>query len=246
MTDNQSKNIIIKKENINRLIKDVKYVINNPLNEHNIYYQHDDTNMLKGYAMIIGPENTPYFGGYYFFSIDYPPNYPYEPPIFKYHTNDGLTRFNPNLYINGKVCLSILNTWYGEQWSSCQNINTILLTLVTVFNDYPLLNEPGITKQTPNLLLYNKIIEYKNIDISILNVLNKKKFSNENFYLFFDIYLEYITKNIHLIKEKINDKEQLQKEEHYCSIYKMKTTIDYKKLNEKYDKIISKLINNKN
>ena len=31
-----------------------------------------------------------------------------------YLTNDGNTRFHPNLYRNGKVCLSVLNTWRGK------------------------------------------------------------------------------------------------------------------------------------
>ena len=47
-----------------------------------------------------------------------------------YLTNDGKTRFNPNLYRNGKVCISLLNTWKGEQWTSCQTIESILLSLV--------------------------------------------------------------------------------------------------------------------
>ena len=55
-----------------------------------------------------------------------------------------LTRFNPNFYRNGKVCLSILNTWEGEKWSSCQSIRSILITLQMTMNETPLLNEPGI------------------------------------------------------------------------------------------------------
>jgi hypothetical protein len=30
-------------------------------------------------------------------------------------TDNGRVRFNPNLYANGKVCLSILGTWSGMQ-----------------------------------------------------------------------------------------------------------------------------------
>ena len=46
----------------------------------------------------------------------YPTEYPFKPPKVTYKTNDGFTRFNPNLYKNGKVCISLLNTWQGEQW----------------------------------------------------------------------------------------------------------------------------------
>ena len=36
--------------------------------------------MLEAYAMIIGPKGTLYEGGYLFFNIDFPKNYPYSPP----------------------------------------------------------------------------------------------------------------------------------------------------------------------
>ena len=52
------------KINLQRLAKDIKNVFNDPI--ENIYYKHDEDDILKGYAMIIGPENTPYSYGYYF------------------------------------------------------------------------------------------------------------------------------------------------------------------------------------
>ena len=116
---------ILSKETVQRLLKDVRNIIKNPLTDQGIYYIHDDEDILKGYALIIGPEETPYFGGFYFFEFSYPFDYPFSPPDVKYCTNDGSTRFNPNLYTNGKVCVSILNTWMGEKWSSCQTINSV-------------------------------------------------------------------------------------------------------------------------
>ena len=89
---------VIKKETIHRLLTDVKQIIKNPLIDNGIYYSHDDTDMLKGYAMIVGAENTPYFGGFYFFDFQFPYDYPYSPPKVTYRTNDGVTRYNPNLY----------------------------------------------------------------------------------------------------------------------------------------------------
>jgi hypothetical protein len=55
---------VITKDTINRLLRDVKQVIKNPLSENGIYYVHDDEDILKGYALIIGPSDTPYFGGF--------------------------------------------------------------------------------------------------------------------------------------------------------------------------------------
>ncbi len=106
--------IVVSKDTIKRLIKDVKDIRKNPLEEDGIYYKHDDENFMKGYAMIIGPHGSLYYGGYYFFYFDFPTDYPYSPPKLKFMTNDGVTRFHPNLYKTGKVCLSIINTWRGE------------------------------------------------------------------------------------------------------------------------------------
>ena len=57
------------KSSIIRLAKDVKSIIKNPLENHNIYYKHDEENIYKGYALIIGNNLTPYDSGYYFFEF---------------------------------------------------------------------------------------------------------------------------------------------------------------------------------
>ena len=127
--------------NLRRLVKDVSNIIKSPLTEQGIYYIHSEDNLLEGHALIFGPEDTIYANGCYFFKFNYPNDYPFTPPKVTYLTNNGSTRFNPNLYRNGKVCISILNTWKGEQWTSCQNIRSVLLMLVTLFHNKPLTNE---------------------------------------------------------------------------------------------------------
>ncbi len=67
--------------------------------------------------LITGPADTPYEGGYFLFDMMLPSDYPAQSP--KVHfltTGSGRVRFNPNLYNNGKVCLSLLGTWSGEAW----------------------------------------------------------------------------------------------------------------------------------
>jgi len=161
----------ISKEAMRRIISDIKDLRNNPLMAHGIYYEHDEADMLKGRALIIGPADTPYADGFYLFKFQFPANYPHSPPKVDFCTSDGFTRFNPNLYRTGKVCLSILNTWKGEPWSGCQTISSVLLALCTVLNDEPLLNEPGITKTHRDFDGYNEIIKYKNIEVAIFGML---------------------------------------------------------------------------
>lgn len=226
--------ITISKETINRLLKDIKMIIKNPLIEQGIYYIHDDTDMMKGYAMIIGPSDTPYFGGFYFFKLTYPRDYPYAPPIIKYYTNSNTIRFNPNLYTCGKVCLSILNTWRGEQWTSCQTISTILLTLCTILCKNPILNEPGITISNPDFHNYNEIIEYCNLDIAICDIIMKKPGIYIDFFNLFYPYIKTIfNKNynhhIEFVQNKLNENNSTSKTI-VTNIYNMYVNIDYSKI----------------
>ena len=125
----------IPRNTVMRLLQDIKDIIKNPLDKQGIFYKHDEEDMLIGRALIIGPKDTPYENGFYFFKFQFPTDYPTSPPKVTYLTNDGYTRFNPNFYRNGKVCLSVLNTWKGDQWSGCQGLSSVLLTLVSTFNE---------------------------------------------------------------------------------------------------------------
>jgi len=61
-----------------------------------------------------------------------------------------MVRFNPNLYSDGKVCLSLLGTWHGEGWTpptASSSGSTILQVLVSIQSIImvakPYFNEPG-------------------------------------------------------------------------------------------------------
>jgi len=221
---------IITKETILRLVSDIKSIKKNPLHSHGIYYQHDENDMLLGRALIIGPPETPYFGGNFFFRLHFPDDYPYKPPLLNFCTNGDSIRMHPNLYTNGKVCLSVLNTWHGEQWTSCQTISSILLALQTILCKDPFLNEPGITKSHREFKIYNEIIEFKNIEIAVLNILNKlKPYYIEEFGCFQDNVIDNFVNNKDSLKQFMLSKSQEVK--FIChSFYSMRCFIDYPKL----------------
>lgn len=247
MSDSKKENTkVMSKDSKKRLQKDIIDILKNPLTEHGIYYTHDDANMLKGYAVIFGPNDTIYRYGAYMFELNFPTNYPVSPPKLVYLTNDGNTRFHPNLYRNGKVCLSVLNTWRGEGWTSCQTIRSILLILVTLFHNKPLLNEPGIKESHISFKPYNKIITYRNVEHSILKIFKTGMDETEKpIYLswFFPFYKKYINKNkddiIKYIEDLTQDKEK--NGNFSTSIYGLSCKTQYKKLLTKFKKIVSKL-----
>lgn len=83
------------------------------------------------------------------FDIYCPPEYPKVPPLVNLQTTGGgAVRFNPNLYNCGKVCLSLLGTWKGnenEKWRP--ETSTLLQVLVSIQSlilvEEPYFNEPG-------------------------------------------------------------------------------------------------------
>jgi len=229
---NPSESININQHTIKRLIKDIKELRKHPLKEHGIYYKHDENDILKGQALIIGPQDTPYQFGFYLFNFKFPTDYPHSPPKVTYLTNDGVTRFNPNLYISGKVCLSILNTWRGDSWTGCQTISTILLTLVTILHNKPLTNEPGIKDNDPAHKHYNEIITYKNFQTAIYYMIND--FPTENNHhldTMKELYLKNYDNIIHIINHIIST-NNIYKKPHVvcCSTYGLTQLIDYNQL----------------
>ncbi|PFH46326.1 hypothetical protein AMATHDRAFT_70134 [Amanita thiersii Skay4041] len=106
-----------------------------------IFLRVDETRVDIIKALIIGPEGTPFL-----FDIFLGSNYNQSPPSVKYMTtNGGKFRFNPNLYADGKVCLSLLGTWTGPGWVSGKS--TLLQVLISIQSmilcEEPYLNEPG-------------------------------------------------------------------------------------------------------
>ena len=240
----------INNSTIKRIASDVKSILNDEssLSSENIYYKHDDENILKGYALIIGQKNTPYGYGYYFFEFNFPDNYPFSPPVVRYLTNDGTMRFNPNLYTNGKVCLSTLNTWSGEGWTSCQTITSILITLSSVLCENPLLNEPGVQENNTNAIeKYNYLVTYKNIEFSICKIINyiqnftisASKDDIAIMYKFKTIIYETFKNNKNNIIEYLNTNKikyskiidkSYEKKKIFISMYNLTFNLEYEKL----------------
>ena len=99
-------------------------------------------------TLMTGPADTPYECGVFLFDTYINNNFPAGPPNVWY-LNTGGVRFNPNLYAEGKVCLSILGTWGGdrggESWhkdnSHLIQIYTSILSQILI--EKPYFNEPG-------------------------------------------------------------------------------------------------------
>mmetsp|Transcript_67220 Transcript_67220/g.161066 ORF Transcript_67220/g.161066 Transcript_67220/m.161066 type:complete len:284 (+) Transcript_67220:251-1102(+) len=135
-------------------------------------YVHWSDELHKPVALIVGPGDTPYEGGFYFFDVQFTDNYPMSPPHVLFKTGDGRVRFNPNLYVDGKVCLSILGTWQGPSWSTSGQLRTVLVSIQSLLSDHPIQNEPGFENEAGDKdKLYSEIIRYENIAVAVVRML---------------------------------------------------------------------------
>ncbi|GAA5980097.1 hypothetical protein JCM11641_006915 [Rhodosporidiobolus odoratus] len=98
-------------------------------------------------VLIAGPADSPYAGGLFEFDMFIPLEYPNKSPsCWLRTTGKGACRFNPNLYAEGKVCLSLLGTWSGspeEMWQPGKSTILQVLLSITSITNMPFYNEPG-------------------------------------------------------------------------------------------------------
>ena len=153
-----------------RIMGDLKELLKDPLYE--VFIHFDDSDINQMIVMIRGQEG-PYEFCQFLFHIRFSDDYPMSPPIVKFCSSDGRTRLNPNLYIEGKVCLSILGTWQGDPWTSVMTIKTVILSIMAlVMTREPLRNEPGMeSSPVDKIEIYNQIVEYASLNI-LLNQIN--------------------------------------------------------------------------
>lgn len=139
-----------------------------PINyDASIFVRVDENSSMIIRALITGPPDTPYDSGCYIFDVYCHENYPTVTPQC-WFVNHGGNRLNPNLYANGKVCLSLLGTWQSESKSECWNEKTssllqIFLSIQSqILIENPYFNEPGHESGIGHSLSEKRSKEYNN------------------------------------------------------------------------------------
>jgi len=119
-------------------IKRLQLEYKEQLKDPNYYYsiEIDPSNFLKWNVLLLGPSDTIFEGGIFKCELIFPKEYPNKPPDFRFIDN----LFHPNIYNDGKVCISILHEGideYGyenisERWNPSQSVNTILMSIISM------------------------------------------------------------------------------------------------------------------
>lgn len=169
-----------------------------------------EEDITKVHALITGPFDTPYEGGFFHFMIRFPPDYPHKPPRVKLlTTGHNQVRFNPNLYHSGKVCLSILGTWQGPAWTPAQCLSSVLISIQSLMNDKPYHNEPVFEteKHSGDSERYNECIRHETLRVAVCQMMEEPnsaipstlRSAMENLFPDnFESYMNTIEEKIHL------------------------------------------------
>merc|ERR1712055_1286675 len=72
----------------------------------------NEENFFEWDALIAGPEGTPFEGGVFNAKLAFPHDYPLSPPKMKFQSDV----FHPNIYADGRVCISILHAPGDDPW----------------------------------------------------------------------------------------------------------------------------------
>ena len=104
----------------------------------------DENDFFKWSVCFTGPEDTIYEGGFFKAILTFPEDFPQNPPEMKFITE----MWHPNIYPDGKVCISILHPpgvdqfneleKAEERWRPVLGVEQILISVISM------LNEPNI------------------------------------------------------------------------------------------------------
>ena len=109
-------------------------------------------NIYEWQATILGPTKSPYEGGVFYVKIEFPKNYPFNPPKLNFITKI----YHCNISTDGSICLDILK----EQWSPALTISKVLLSICSLLDD-PNPDDPYLP-EIANLLKKNKKLHDEN------------------------------------------------------------------------------------
>ena len=93
----------------------------------------NESDMYNWEGIMFGPSDSPYAGGVFKVTIQFPIDYPFKPPRIVFLTKI----YHPNINKAGFICLDILK----QNWSPALTISKVLLSVLSMLTD-PNPNDP--------------------------------------------------------------------------------------------------------
>uniref|UniRef100_A0A6C0JCE3 Ubiquitin-conjugating enzyme E2 Z n=1 Tax=viral metagenome TaxID=1070528 RepID=A0A6C0JCE3_9ZZZZ len=224
---------------VNRITFDIKNITDSydVLDKEGIYFEFNNKDAINTdyKQLIIGPTETPYEGGFYFFNAQFPDQYPFHPPTMKSMTQGGGVRKHPNLYTCGKCCFSFLGTWSGPPWTACQNPKTIASSMKSVMTEFPLENEPGWEKiHDERQKTYARLIKFFNLKWGVCNIMENIP---DEFLCFKDEIHKNFIKNYQSYDKVLSEYEKLDGVKEISPTYGFSITYDYTLVKKRLERL---------
>jgi ubiquitin-conjugating enzyme E2 D/E len=86
-----------------------------------------ESDLYKWEGVMMGPSDSPYAGGVFNVTIEFPVDYPFKPPRIMFKTKI----YHPNINAQGFICLDILK----QNWSPALTISKALLSILSMLTD---------------------------------------------------------------------------------------------------------------
>jgi ubiquitin-conjugating enzyme E2 G1 len=145
-----------------RIPKEYEKLTNDPV--ENVILEINPSNIFEWNFVIFGPKDTPYEGGTYQGILSIPKEYPLRPPQVKFTTK----LFHPNVYTDGKLCISILHEGkdefgyehISERWNPSHSVNSILMSILSIISS-PNFESPA--NVDASIMWRNNYSEYKKV-----------------------------------------------------------------------------------
>jgi len=101
----------------------------------------EEENIFNWELMIVGPPDTLYEGGFFAAKLEFPSDFPNNPPTMKFKTSI----WHPNVFEDGRVCISILHPpgedahnqqeTALERWRPILGVESIIVSVISMLSD---------------------------------------------------------------------------------------------------------------
>jgi ubiquitin-conjugating enzyme E2 G1 len=101
----------------------------------------EDENIFNWDLLIVGPPETLYEGGFFNAKLQFPADFPNNPPVMTFRT----PIWHPNVYEDGTVCISILHPpgvdqynqmeSSAERWRPILGVESIVISVISMLSD---------------------------------------------------------------------------------------------------------------
>jgi ubiquitin-conjugating enzyme E2 G1 len=113
----------------------------NPIDLVSVGLDEDNPNVFEWEILILGPDGTLYEGGFFKAKLVFPSDFPNMPPTMTFVSD----MWHPNVYEDGKVCISILHPpgedefnsqeSADERWRPILGVEQILISVISMLSD---------------------------------------------------------------------------------------------------------------